>query len=94
MQNINHPNIVKIFGIFEESNKIFILLEFLDKGDFYEFVRLNTPLKYETAQFYTGQIVNTLEYLHAKGISHRDLKPENIMLNSHMHIKIVFIFLI
>ena len=48
------------------------------------------PLKYETAQYYAGQLVNALEYLHNKGIAHRDLKPENLMLDKNFHLKIVY----
>jgi len=50
---------------------------------------LNTPLPYETAQYYAAQIVSSLEYLHNKGIAHRDLKPENIMLDEYLRIKII-----
>jgi 3-phosphoinositide dependent protein kinase-1 len=46
-------------------------------------------LKFETAQFYTAQIVNALEYLHSMGIAHRDLKPENIMVDKNFYLKIV-----
>ena len=31
-------------------------------------------LDIKTIQFYTGEIVNILEYLHNNGVSHRDLK--------------------
>jgi serine/threonine protein kinase len=46
-------------------------------------------LKFETAQFYAGQLVNALEYLHKKGIAHRDLKPENLMLDENYNLKMV-----
>ena len=47
------------------------------------------PLKYVTAQFFIGQIVEALEYLYDQKIAHRDLKPENIMLDENYHIKLV-----
>ena len=34
--------IIKIEGIFEENGKIFIVLEYLSNGDFYEFLKLNS----------------------------------------------------
>ncbi len=39
-------------------------------------------------QFYAGELVLAVEYLHSQGIIHRDLKPENILLNERMHVLI------
>ena len=82
---ILHTNIIKIFGIFEENDKIYIVLEYCENGDFYEFLRNNSiifnfyiaPLPFETAQFYAAQIVSCLNYLHNLGIAHRDLKVKS-----------------
>ena len=41
LQRISHPNIIKIEGIFEENDKIFMVLEYLPNGDFYEFLKSN-----------------------------------------------------
>jgi len=89
LSKLSHPNIIKIYGIFEERSKIYIVLEYCEKGDFFEFIKNNHPLTYETAQYYTAQVVSSLEYLHCLGIAHRDLKPENIMLDEKMRIKII-----
>merc|ERR1740115_223865 len=40
------------------------------------------------AQFYAGEMVNVLEYIHSLGIVHRDFKPENILLTTDGHIKV------
>jgi serine/threonine protein kinase len=54
---------------------------------FYKF--LLAPLKYETAQFFIAEIVESLEFLHNQKIAHRDIKPENIMFDENFHIKLV-----
>ena len=68
-------------GIFEDHDKLYIVLEYCACGDFYDFLKNNgnyynylVPLPFETAQYYAAQIVSTLEYLHNHNISHRDLK--------------------
>ena len=45
-------------------------------------------LSLSCARYYTAQVVDTVQWIHSKGILHRDLKPENILLDSEMRIKI------
>ena len=89
LSQINNPYIVNIFGAFNEHGKIYIVMEYLSKGDFSDFIRLNYPLKFDTIQFYAAEIVKCLEYLQSKKIVHRDLKPENIMMNENWHIQFI-----
>jgi 3-phosphoinositide dependent protein kinase-1 len=81
LQSLDHPNIVKLNSVFEETDKIFMVLEYLENGDFYEFMKNNcrsflilVPLKFETIQFFTAQLVNVFEYLKINNIIHRDVK--------------------
>ena len=64
-------------------------MEYLSKGDFSDFIRLNYPLKLDSIKFYAAEIVKCLEFLQSKKIVHRDLKPENIMLNEKWHIQFI-----
>ena len=64
-------------------------MEYLSKGDFSDFIRLNYPMKIETIQFYAAEIVNFLSYIQSKNIVHRDLKPENIMMNENWHLQVI-----
>ena len=89
LSQLESPYIVDILGAFDEHRKICIVMEYLSKGDFSDFIRLNFPLKPETIQFYSAEIVNFLEYMQSQKIVHRDLKPENIMMNSNWHLKVI-----
>ena len=86
---LNHPNIVKLEGSFKTKHKIYLVLEYLSKGDFSDFIKINYPLKDKTIRFYIAEIVNILEYLQKNNIIHRDLKPENIMLDDNFHLKLI-----
>ena len=89
LSQINCPYIVDILGSFTEHGKIYIVMEYLSKGDFSDFIRLNYPLNIETIKFYSAEIVCFLEYIQSKKIVHRDLKPENIMMNEKWHIQVI-----
>ena len=89
LSQLNSPFIVDILGSFIEHEKIYIVMEYLSKGDFSDFIRLNYPLKIDTIKFYTAEIVKFLEYIQSKKIVHRDLKPENIMMNEKWHIQVI-----
>jgi 3-phosphoinositide dependent protein kinase-1 len=89
LSQIDNPYIVDIIGSFIEHGKIYIVMEYLSKGDFSDFIRLNFPLKIINIKFYTAEIVNFLEYIQSKKIVHRDLKPENIMMNEKWHIQVI-----
>ena len=89
LSQIDNPYIVDIIGSFIEHGKIYIVMEYLSKGDFSDFIRLNFPMKIINIKFYTAEIVNFLEYIQSKKIVHRDLKPENIMMNEKWHIQVI-----
>jgi len=89
LSQLESPYIVDIFGAFDENRKIFIVMQYLSKGDFSDFIRLNYPIKPDTIQFYAAEIVNFLDYIQSKKIVHRDLKPENIMMNENWHLQVI-----
>ena len=89
LSQIDSPYIVDILGSFTDNGKIYIVMEYLSKGDFSDFIRLNYPLKIDTIKFYTAEIINFLEYIQSKKIVHRDLKPENIMMNEKWHLQVI-----
>jgi serine/threonine protein kinase len=66
----------------------YLVTEYVEKGDLFEFINWNGPLREEEAIFYFRQMMTALEYCHSFNICHRDLKPENILLKANGQIKI------
>lgn len=57
-------------------------MEFCSQGDLYEAIRNgHGPLQTEHVRQFMIQLVDAVDYIHAKGVYHRDIKPENIFLN-------------
>ncbi|KAK3905012.1 hypothetical protein C8A05DRAFT_13142 [Staphylotrichum tortipilum] len=85
---IRHPNIIELLDIWENRSEIYLVTEYVEKGDLFEFINWNGPLQEDEAIFYFRQIMTALEYCHLFNICHRDLKPENILLKANGQIKI------
>lgn len=88
MEIVDHKNIVKMYEVFYEGNKIYMSLERAPRGDLLDYVRLKGPLKDNEAKMYFNDICNGVNYIHNLGIVHRDLKCENLLLFERSTLKI------
>ncbi|KAL2014962.1 hypothetical protein VTK56DRAFT_6655 [Thermocarpiscus australiensis] len=86
--NLRHPNILKLYGHFHDSKRIFLILEFAGKGELYKHLRRENRFPEWKAAQYVAQMASALRYLHRKHVIHRDIKPENILVGIHGEIKI------
>lgn len=86
--NLRHPNILRLFGHFHDSKRVFLILEFAGKGELYKHLRKETRFPEWKAAQYIAQMAAALKYLHKKHVMHRDIKPENILVGIHGEIKI------
>ncbi|KAH9831297.1 Serine/threonine-protein kinase ark1 [Teratosphaeria destructans] len=86
--NLAHPNILRLYGHFHDSKRIFLILEFAGKGELYKHLRKAQRFPEWQAAQYIAQMASALRYLHGKHVMHRDIKPENILVGLHGEIKI------
>lgn len=80
-QKIDHESIVRFHGQFLHQNHLFLVLEYLQGGNLFQYIKNNCPLDPLEIRSYFKQIAHAFRYLHSKGIVMRDLKPENIILS-------------
>ncbi|KAJ5067368.1 protein kinase [Anaeramoeba ignava] len=85
----NHPNIVKIFEVFESDEYLFLVMEYMQKGELLDYLISKKAISTTQSLFFFQQIIYAVEYSHSHLISHRDLKLENILLDSFGNVKIV-----
>ena len=88
LSKINHPFIVNMDGYFQNSTNIYVVLEFVQGGELYTYLRKEERLSNDTARFYAMEVVVCFEYLHQADIVYRDLKPENLLITADGHLKI------
>ncbi|CAN4114512.1 unnamed protein product [Withania somnifera] len=82
LSSVEHPNIIRLFHVFQAENSIFLVLEFCAGGDLASYIRNHCRVQECVARKFMKQIGAGLEILSMHQIIHRDLKPENILLSS------------
>ncbi len=85
---LNHPNIIVIHDIDEDSGVDYIAME-LVAGRPLDQVITPGGVKVKDAVRLAAQIAAGLEAAHSAGIIHRDLKPANVMVSGQGHVKIL-----
>lgn len=87
-KDLNHPNIIKLESDFEDSEFIYMVLEYAENGSLFQEITEKERLSEDLARRYFIQIVGGISYLHDCQIVHRDIKPENILLDKDNNVKI------
>ena len=79
----DHPNIIKLFEVFESQRSLYLVMEECKGGEIFDRIidHIQSKQMYsETdAAIIFQQVMSSIEYCHNNGICHRDLKPENIL---------------
>jgi WD40 repeat protein/serine/threonine protein kinase len=77
---LQHPNIVAIYGVGEHKGAPFFSMEYVPGRTLGELVA-QRPLPAESAARYVRTVAEAIQYAHERGIVHRDLKPSNVLLD-------------
>ena len=85
---IEHPLMVNLLATFQDERRLFVPMEYLNGGELFPYLRKEGRLPNDSAQFYAGEIILALAYLHALNAIYRDLKPENILITSDGHVEL------
>ena len=78
-----HPNIIKLIDLFENADYYFIVLEYMEGKDLFDYLKKrNFEIGEARAKKIALEMALALQYLHSYGIVHRDIKLENVMMSN------------
>ena len=77
-----HKNIIKLYEIMETFERIYIVMEFCEGGDLFNYILTRGHLSERQSCKFFHEIIDALTYLHSQQIAHRDIKPENFLLDT------------
>ncbi|XP_056305762.1 NUAK family SNF1-like kinase 1 [Danio aesculapii] len=83
-----HPNIIRLYEVFESRERIVMVMEYASGGELYEHIQDKQRLSEDEARHFFRQITSAVHYCHQNGVVHRDLKLENILLDKDLNVKL------
>ena len=93
---LDHPNIIKLYEVYENEDFIYIVMELCNGGELFDIIikrtEMGNPFTEKEAATIFKQLMSAVSYCHSNKIVHRDLKPENLLLlnnDDDTHIKII-----
>ena len=90
LNQLDHPNIVKYYETYEDSDNLYLVMELCTGGELYQTFldnKSNMTEAYVSRQMY--KILKALNHCHSQKIMHRDIKPHNIMFDKSGEIKLI-----
>ncbi|XP_059426290.1 aurora kinase B-like [Carassius carassius] len=86
--HLRHPNILRLYGYFHDTARVYLILEFAPKGELYGELQRCGTFDDQRSATYIMELADALSYCHSKDVIHRDIKPENLLLGSNGELKI------
>ncbi|KAJ3157321.1 camp-dependent protein kinase catalytic subunit [Geranomyces variabilis] len=88
MENMRNPFLVGLEATFQDSQHIFMIIDYMPGGDLFGQIQRLNNLDEPLARFYATEVAMALSYLHSENIVYRDLKPENVLIDVNGHAKL------
>jgi calcium/calmodulin-dependent protein kinase I len=81
LQQVDHPNIVRLFDVYEDERSCCLVLEYMAGGSLADLLGFELRLQEDDSRRHIISIIGALRHCHEMGIMHRDLKLDNLLLS-------------
>ena len=82
LREVDHPNIIKFYDTYEDSDHIYIVMEYCSGGELFTKITSQGHIHESEARVYMKKMIMAVNHLHNLNIVHRDLKTENFLFDS------------
>jgi calcium-dependent protein kinase len=84
LKQLDHPNIMRVYELYQDTKAFYIVCEFYNGGQLNEGIQSNLLIDGNMSiSNVMKQLLQAVHYLQSQNIVHRDIKPENIMIQEH-----------
>ena len=84
---LRHNNIIKLYNYDYKNNKVFLILEYAEKGNLYKYLQGKKLSEINKKNIFK-KTCEAVAFMHANNLIHRDIKPENILLDKNLDPKL------
>ena len=89
LDQLQHPNIVRLVDFFTEGDESFMIMDYAEGIPLDEVIKKNGKIPEAQAKDLLRQIADGIAHAHSKGIAHRDIKPANFIVSTDNQVKIL-----
>ncbi|CAB9508321.1 MAP kinase-activated protein kinase 2 (Fragment) [Seminavis robusta] len=87
LKELDHPNLIKVYDMFEDKPNFHIVTDLYGGGDLIDYLEDAVHLVENQVQIFMNKLLSCIEYLHdSRLMAHRDLKLENILLDTDQNL--------
>lgn len=90
MKSMRHPNLVQLLGVCTREAPIYIITEFMTKGNLLDYLRNcdHDQINGFVLMYMATQICSAMSYLEARNYIHRDLAARNCLVSDNHLVKV------
>lgn len=92
LKQMDHPNVVKLYEVYESQTEIYLVMELCTGGELYDALIGKEKYGENDAAVIFYQMVAAVNYVHSMNLAHRDLKLENFIFEDKKpdsHLKLI-----
>ena len=76
---MDHPNIVKLYDVYETEDFLYLVTEYCEGGELFYHITKTKHLTESEVSKIVRQIFSAIAHCHKNKVCHRDIKPENFL---------------